>query len=351
MRSHASQQVARLQRQGHTPRITKARKRLAEPCGSETIWALSVSPISGCPKAISGAPRIATLVRDRPADQCRAARHRRLAAHTPGASSWCQQPVKTCHSTTPATPSATSSSTPWCPCSAGRPFTSVPRWNRAWRAALKRVGRDLRKRTRRHPKIRAALLDLPLFVDRVVPFLSCSTREGRRDARSWAGLFRALPREPRLECGRHRARAPSIRRLLDKTPTSLRPDAADVESWERDLRRRGFPEKRERDDDGFPWELRPLNCYGPRGVVPSHVRALLAVCAGASRVKDGYASTAANTFQPLDRWRLVSSVAALRATKKDEATISSRLPTASSSCGAGRCPCAANATTSGRWCT
>ena len=156
-------------------------------------------------------------------------------------------------------------------------------------------------------------------MDRVVPFLSCSTREGRRDVKaSWAGLFRLCPVSRAWNAAVTARARRALRRLLDRTPKLFRPDAADVESWERDLRRRGFPEKRERDDDGFPWELRPLNCYGPRGVVlPSHVRALLAVCAGASRVKDGYASTAANTFQPLDRWRLVSSVAALRAIKKD----------------------------------
>ena len=84
------------------------------------------------------------------------------------------------------------------------------------------------------------------------------------------------------------------------------------------MKRRGFPDDAERDDDGFPWGERRYACYGPRGVVlPSHVRALLAVCAGASRVKDGYASTAANTFQPLERWRLVSSVAALTAIQND----------------------------------
>ena len=179
--------------------------------------------------------------------------------------------------------------------------------SRSWHTTLKRVRKELRRRHAPPPqKFGQPLLDLPLFVDRVVPFLG------------WPGLF-GCSRVGRAwnaaVAGRARR---ALRRLLDKTPTSFRPDAADVESWERDLRRRGFPEKRERDDDGFPWELRRLNCYGPRGVVlPSHVRALLAVCAGASRVKDGYASTAANTFQPLERWRLVSSVAALRAIKKD----------------------------------
>ena len=179
--------------------------------------------------------------------------------------------------------------------------------NRAWRATLKRVGSDLRKRhAPPPPKFGRPLLDLPLFVDRVVPFLG------------WPGLF-GCSRVGRAwnaaVAGRARR---ALRRLLDKTPTSFRPDAADVESWERDLRRRGFPEDAERDDDGIPWGERRYACYGPRGVVlPSHVRALLAVCAGASRVKDGYASTAANTFQPLERWRLVSSVAALRAIKKD----------------------------------
>ena len=141
-------------------------------------------------------------------------------------------------------------------------------------------------------------------MDRVVPFLG------------WPGLF-GCSRVGRAwnaaVAGRARR---ALRRLLDRTPTSFRPDAADVERWERDLRRRGFPEDAERDDDGFPWGER--KCYGPRGVVlPSHIRALLAVCAGAATVKDGYASTAANTFQSLEKWRLVSSVAALRAIQRD----------------------------------
>ena len=105
----------------------------------------------------------------------------------------------------------------------------------------------------------------------------------------------------------------ALRRLLDKTPGAFRPDAldaTDLERWHLEMKRRGFPDDAERDDDGSPWRD-GYACYGPRGVVlPSHVRALLAVCAGAATVKDGYASTAANTFQPLDRWRLVSSLAA-----------------------------------------
>ena len=191
--------------------------------------------------------------------------------------------------------------------------------NRAWRATLKRVGSDLR---RRHapppPRFGEPLLDLPLFVDRVVPFLSYTEGLTGRRMGGWAGLFQLCPVSRAWNAAVTARARRAIRRLRDKTPTSFRPDAADVESWERDLRRRGFPEKRERDDDGFPWELRRLNCYGPRGVVlPSHVRALLAVCAGASRVKDGYASTAANTFQPLDRWRLASSTAAVMAIVDD----------------------------------
>ena len=184
--------------------------------------------------------------------------------------------------------------------------------SRSWHTTLKRVRKELR---RRHapppPRFGEPLLDLPLFVERVVPFLGWPGLFGcSRVSRGWNAAVEGRARR-------------ALRRLLDKTPASFRPDAADVESWERDLRRRGFPEDAERDDDGFPWgrkrwDNRRINCYGPRGVVlPSHVRALLAVCAGASRVKDGYASTAANTFQPLDRWRLVSSVAALRAIQRD----------------------------------
>jgi hypothetical protein len=132
---------------------------------------------------------------------------------------------------------------------------------------------------------------------------------------AWAGLFRLCPVSSAWNAAVTARARRALRRLLDRTLTSFRPDAADVESWERDLRRRGFPDDVERDDDGFEWgkrrDNRRLNCYGPRGVVlPSHVRALLAVCAGAATVKDGYASTAANTFQPLDRWRLVSSYTA-----------------------------------------
>ena len=195
--------------------------------------------------------------------------------------------------------------------------------NKAWRAALKRVGSDLRKRhAPPPPKFGRPLLDLPLFVDRVVPFLSCTTH-ATHDARvghkaSWAGLFRLCPVSRAWNAAVAGRALRALRRLLDKTPTSFRPDAADVESWERDLRRRGFPEDAERDDDGIPWGERRYACYGPRGVVlPSHVRALLHVCAGAATVKDGYASTAANTFEPLDRWRLVSSVAALHAIQRD----------------------------------
>ena len=179
--------------------------------------------------------------------------------------------------------------------------------NRAWRATLKRVGSDLRKRhAPPPPKFGRPLLDLPLFVDRVVPFLG------------WPGLF-GCSRVGRAwnaaVAGRARR---ALRRLLDRTPTSFRPDAADVERWERDLRRRGFPDDAARDDDGFPWGERHSACYGPRGVVlPSHIRALLAVCAGAATVKDGYASTAANTFQSLEKWRLVSSWAAAQAIQKD----------------------------------
>ena len=184
--------------------------------------------------------------------------------------------------------------------------------SRAWRATLKGVGKDLRKRhAPPPPKFGRPLLALPLFVDRVVPFLG------------WPGLF-GCSRVGRAwnaaVAGRARR---ALRRHLDRTPTSFRPDAADVERWERDLRRRGFPDDAARDDDGVPWgkkrwENRRINCYGPRGVaLPSHVRALLAVCAGASRVKDGYATTAANTFQPLDRWRLVSSGTAAQAIQID----------------------------------
>jgi hypothetical protein len=196
--------------------------------------------------------------------------------------------------------------------------------SRAWRTTLRRVGSDLR---RRHapppPRFGLALLDLPLFVDRVVPFLSCTTPSirGNKKKASWAGLFRCS-RVSRAWNAAVTGRARrAIRRLLDRTPTSFRPDAlgaTDLERWHLEMKRRGFPDDAERDDDGFPWGERRYACYGPRGVVlPSHVRALLAVCAGASRVKDGYASTAANTFQPLERWRLVSSVAALTAIQND----------------------------------
>ena len=197
--------------------------------------------------------------------------------------------------------------------------------NRAWRAALKRVGKELRERhAPPPPKFGRPLLDLPLFVDRVVPFLSCTTtyHEWLRDVlkASGAGLFRLCPVSRAWnDAVTARARR-AIRRLLDRTPKLFRPDAldaTDLERWHLEMKRHGFPDDPEHDDDGYPWEMR-YACYGPRGVVlPSHVRALLAVCAGAATVKDGYASTAANTFQPLDRWRLVSSVAALRAIKKD----------------------------------
>ena len=193
--------------------------------------------------------------------------------------------------------------------------------SRSWHTTLKRVRKDLRKRhAPPPPRFGLALLDLPLFVDRVVPFLSCSTPSIRGDQKmaSWAGLFRLCPVSRAWNAAVAGRARRALRRLLDKTPTSFRPDAADVERWERDLRRRGFPDDVERDDDGYPWELQRLNCYGPRGVVlPSHVRALLHVCAGAATVKDGYASTAANTFQPLARWRLVSSWAAGLAIEDD----------------------------------
>jgi hypothetical protein len=69
--------------------------------------------------------------------------------------------------------------------------------SRAWRATLKRVGRDLRKRhAPPPPRFGLALLDLPLFVDRVVPFLSCTMPSQliRGDEKaSWAGLFRLCP--------------------------------------------------------------------------------------------------------------------------------------------------------------
>ena len=198
--------------------------------------------------------------------------------------------------------------------------------SRAWRATLKRVGSDLR---RRHapppPRFGLALLDLPLFVDRVVPFLSCVMQEdewGRPLSckASGAGLLRLCPVSRGWnDAVTARARR-ALRRLLDRTPGAFRPDAldaTDLERWHLEMKRRGFPDDAERDDDGSPWRD-GYACYGPRGVVlPSHVRALLAVCAGASRVKDGYASTAANTFQPLERWRLVSSVAAAQAIRKD----------------------------------
>jgi hypothetical protein len=179
--------------------------------------------------------------------------------------------------------------------------------SRSWHTTLKRVRKDLR---RRHapppPRFGLALLDLPLFVERVVPFLG------------WPGLFRLCPVSRAWNAAVAGRARRALRRLLDKTPTSFRPDAADVERWERDLRRRGFPDDAERDDDGFPWRKQLFDCYGPRGVVlPSHVRALLAVCAGAATVKDGYGSTAANTFQPLERWRLVSSWAAVLAIQRD----------------------------------
>ena len=195
--------------------------------------------------------------------------------------------------------------------------------SRAWRAALKRVGSDLRKRhAPPPPRFGLALLDLPLFVDRVVPFLSCTTRKRRDVKASWAGLFRLCPVSRAWNAAVAGRARRALRRLHDRTPKLFRPDAADVERWERDLRRRGFPDDPERDDDGYPWQMRRgerrYACYGPRGVVlPSHVRALLHVCAGAATVKDGYASTAANTFQPLERWRLVSSGAALRAIQRE----------------------------------
>ena len=81
--------------------------------------------------------------------------------------------------------------------------------NRAWRATLKRVGSDLRKRhAPPPPKFGRPLLDLPLFVDRVVPFLG------------WPGLF-GCSRVGRAwnaaVAGRARR---ALRRHLDRTPTS-----------------------------------------------------------------------------------------------------------------------------------
>ncbi len=198
--------------------------------------------------------------------------------------------------------------------------------SRAWRTTLDSVRRELRKRhAPPPPRFGRPLLDLPLFVERVVPFLSCTTtyHEWLRDVlkASGAGLFRLCPVSRAWnDAVTARARR-AIRRLLDRTPKLFRPDAldaTDLERWQLEMKRRGFPDDPEHDDDGIPWGERRGDCYGSRGIVlPSHVRALLAVCAGAATVKDGYASTAANTGQPLARWRLVSSVAALRAIQRD----------------------------------
>ena len=181
-------------------------------------------------KAVSGAPRIATLVQERPADQSCGAPSTFHCAHSwrrqPGASSRSKMPR---HDPRDALGDLLVDAV--VPVLGWPAFYKCSALNRAWRAALQRVGRDLR---RRHapppPRFGLALLDLPLFVDRVVPFLSCSTREGRRDVKaSWAGLFRLCPVSRAWNAAVTARARRAIRRLHDKTPTSFRPDAADVE--------------------------------------------------------------------------------------------------------------------------
>ena len=116
---------------------------LPNRAGPKRFGLLSVSPISGCPKAISGAPRIATLVQERPADQSCGAPSTPRCAHL-----WCQQP-------------GAKQNMPRCdprdalgdllvdavvPVLGWPAFYKCSALSRAWRATLKRVGSDLRRR-------------------------------------------------------------------------------------------------------------------------------------------------------------------------------------------------------------
>ena len=186
--------------------------------------------------------------------------------------------------------------------------------SRAWRATLDSVGKDLR---RRHapppPRFGLALLDLPLFVDRVVPFL------GGRPGLFWAGLFRLCPVSrgwnaavagraragPSGGCSTRRRRRSARTRRTSSAGNGTCGGAAS-------------PTTGSATTTAFRGET-----AGECLLRPARRRAAVSRTGAARRlrgritVKDGYASTAANTFQPLDRWRLVSSVAADPAIQKD----------------------------------
>jgi len=192
--------------------------------------------------------------------------------------------------------------------------------SRAWRGKLEAIRAELRQHATPRPPFGLDGLDEALLF-RVAPFLGCESREEswKTSVYEWACLFRLSPVSRAWNDAIGACARRALLQRMDTMPRAFRPDAllgADLERWHLHMKQQGFPDSETHDDDGYPWRDRSYSCYGyscygPRGVtLPSHVKALLLSSVGAATVKDGYAANAANTFLPLNDWRLVSSEAA-----------------------------------------